>query len=145
MKPHRLADHDLGADAPLNAPLEPFEEGANREHVLRLVVAHAEQCEVHATELVRLVAHNVGSSTLILGLAMNRVYREFGIVGIPVVRQLPGMAVVLANLGDAAAAGAEPGTAMRDTLGAMAPKLRRTVVAGAVDILNAPTMDDLLR
>lgn len=145
MKPHPITAHGLGADAPLHAPLEPFEQGADREHVLRLVVAHAEGCEAHTVELVRRVANNTGSSTLILGLAMSRVYREFGPVGIPVVRQIPGMSGVLDNLADAAAAGASPGAAMRNTLGAMTAPLRRAVVAGAVDIINAPTFDALLR
>lgn len=144
MKPHPITAHDLGEDAPLHAALAEFEAGANREHVLRLVVADVDGCEVHTVELVGKVAANLGSATLTLGLAMNRVHRDFGIVGIPVMRRVRGMALVLANLADAAEAGAHPGQAMRDTLGAMTPKVRRGVVAGSIAIINAPSLDVLL-
>lgn len=142
---HPITAHDLGEDAPLSTPLEEFEQGANREHVLRLVIADRDGCERHVVELVGKVAANVGSSTVVLGLAMSRVTREFGVIGIPIIKRIPGMPMVLANLTDAAEAGGSPGASMRNTLGAMSQPVRRTLVGGAVAIINAPSLDALTR
>jgi hypothetical protein len=146
MKRHPITDHELGDDAPLQAPLEPFEAGANREHVLRLIVADADHCERHVDELLRLASANIGTATLALGLAMNRVHREFGVIAIPVLRnRIPPLSLVFDNLTAAAEAGDSPGEAMRNTLGAMAIPVRRRIVAAAIAIINVPSFDYLLR
>lgn len=148
MKAHAVTAHDIG-DVDLARALPESEQGAEPEHALRLIVADAEGCKSHTEELLLRVSRNHGSATLLVGMALSRVYREFGFVGVVVVRArlreaIPQFGVIFDNIVDANESHDSPSMVLRNTIGAMAPTLRRKVVAGGVALLNLPSLDHLI-